>query len=230
MVSSAVISRGGACALTAPVLAAALICAMPAAAQETPPPAQDAAAEQNVTLEIQAYDIQGNTLLDALAVETAVYPYLGPDRTPADVEKAREALEKAYHAKGYQSVVVDVPQQRADSGVVKLAVTEAPIGRVRVEGSRYFSPEVIKRQTAALVPGQTPNLTMAQAQITDLNRNPDRRVTPLLKAGKVPGTVDVELKVSDTLPLHASLELNNDHAAGTSDLRLSGTVRYTNLW
>jgi hemolysin activation/secretion protein len=42
--------------------------------------------------------------------------------------------------------------------------------------------------------------------------------------------MDVTLKVNDTYPLHASVEVNNDHSADTPDLRTIANVRYDNLW
>jgi hemolysin activation/secretion protein len=52
----------------------------------------------------------------------------------------------------------------------------------------------------------------------------------VLKAGAMPGTVDIDLNVEDKLPLHASIELNNRRSANTTDLRLNGSVTYNNLW
>jgi hemolysin activation/secretion protein len=215
--------------------AAILASAGAAVAQDAPPEAQPAApaseaADPGPGFDIEAFDVDGNTLLKPIEVETAVYPFMGPGRFAADVDKAREALEKAYHAKGFQSVVVEIPPQRADAGVVRLSVLEAPVGRLRVEGARFFSPEMIKRQIPSIVEGKTPNFTAAQAEITDVNRLPDRRVTPVLKAGKVPGTIDIDLKVTETAPIHATVEANNDHAQGTTEERLSTTLRFSNLW
>src|SRR5215472_13189539 len=70
-------------------------------------------------LDIEAYDVDGNTLLDQISVETAVYPYLGPDKTAADVERARSALEAFYHAHGFDSVVVEIPQQDVSDHIVR---------------------------------------------------------------------------------------------------------------
>ena len=75
-----------------------------------------------------------------------------------------------------------------------------------------------------------PNFKDVQHDIVALNQLPDRRVTPEIKAGTAPGTVDVDLKVDDTLPLHGSLELNNRSSPNTSDLRLTGTLHYDDLW
>ena len=55
-------------------------------------------------------------------------------------------------------------------------------------------------------------------------------MTPTLRPGVEPGTVDIDLNVKDTLPLHGSVELNNRYSANTPQLRLSGSVSYTNLW
>ena len=181
-------------------------------------------------MDIDAYDVDGNTILDQEAIEAAVYPFLGPQRTRDDVESARKSLEQVYQSRGYQSVVVEIPPQTVTNGIVKLHVVEAPIGRLRVVGSHYSLPSTIKSQVPALTPGTVPNIQVAQNQLNDVNRLPDRRVTPILKPGQVPGTIDVDLHVTDTLPLHASAEVNNDHSPNTDPLRVIGTVHYDDLW
>jgi len=181
-------------------------------------------------VDIDAYDIDGNTKLDQETIESAVYPYLGPQRTREDVEAARGALEHAYQERGYQSVVVEIPPQTVTTGIVKLHVVEAPVGRVRVVGSQYYLPSTIKQQLPAFAPGQVPNLQEAQTELNEINRLPGRRVTPTLKPGQTPGTIDVDLHVKDQLPLHASAEVNNDHSPNTDPLRTVATVHYDNLW
>ncbi|HWY16774.1 MAG TPA: POTRA domain-containing protein [Rhizomicrobium sp.] len=204
--------------------------AKPATAAPPQPGDQSAPAPAERHVDIDAYDIDGNTKLDQESIESAVYPYLGPQRTRTDVESARAALEHAYQDRGYQSVVVEVPPQTVTNGIVKLHVVEAPIGRLRVVGSHYYLPSTIKEQVPALAEGNVPNLQEAQTEINDLNRLPDRRVTPTLKPGTVPGTVDVDLHVTDTLPLHGSAEINNDHSPNTEPLRALAIVHYDNLW
>ncbi len=182
------------------------------------------------TFDIQAIDVEGNTLLDEVSLEAAIYPHMGPGRTREDVAAAQKALEDAYRAKGYQSVVVEVPRQTVDQGVVLLRVVEAPIGRLRVVGSKYHSLSAIEAGTPALAPGQVANFQQAQAELNELNRLPDRQVTPVIRAGEAPGTIDVDLKVVDQEPLHGSVELNNENSAFTKPLRLTANLRYDNLW
>ncbi len=179
---------------------------------------------------IKEYRVLGAHKLSRLEVEEAVYPFLGPGRTPADVERARAALEDAYKAKAYQTVSVEIPPQQASNGIVVLRVIEAPVGRLRVKGSRFYSPRSIKRDAPSLAEGTVPNFNAVSRDIVGLNQLPDRRVTPTLRAGAEPGTVDIDLNVTDTLPLHGSFELNNRYSPETTELRLNGSVSYQNLW
>ena len=88
--------------------------------------------------------VRGNTTLPTLEIEKAVYPFEGPGRTLADLNAARDALQKAYQDLGYQSVVVELPQQQVKNGVILLQVTEAKVGRLRVDGAKYNSPQNIR--------------------------------------------------------------------------------------
>jgi hemolysin activation/secretion protein len=180
---------------------------------------------------IQEYRVEGGGhLLPRIEVEAAVYPYLGPYRTTADVEQARGALEQAYRNKGYQTVSVQIPQQKGQGGVIVLNVVQGEVGRLRVHGSRYFSIEQIKREAPSLQEGQSPNFSQVTHDLLVLNGLPDRRVTPAVHAGETPGTVDVDLNVKDTPPIHGSLEINNRYSADTTPLRINGSVSYDNLW
>jgi hemolysin activation/secretion protein len=203
--------------------------AFAAAAAERSP---DSATAETIApvFDVEAYDVDGNSLLDPLTVETAVYPYLGPQRSKTDIDAARQALEEAYHSRGYDTVVVEIPAQTVADHVVRLHVAEATVGRLRVTGTKYYSIEDVKQKAAALSEGQVPNFTAAQQEIAELNRGPGRQITPVIRPGKVPGTVDIDLKVAEQAPVHASLELNNDHAVDTQPLRLTATLRYDNLW
>ena len=179
---------------------------------------------------IREYRVLGAHRLSQIEIEEAVYPYLGPGRTAQDVEQARVALEKVYQARGYQTVSVQVPSQRGAHGIIVLQVTESPVGRLRVHGSRYFSLKKIKEASPSLAEGGVPNFNAVTHDIVALNQLPDRRITPSLKAGVIPGTVDVDLNVQDTFPLHGSVELNNRYSADTTQLRLNASASYNNLW
>lgn len=179
---------------------------------------------------IREYRVEGGKRLKNLEIERAVYPFMGPARTSEDVDLARQALEKAYHDKGYQTVSVTIPPQDPRYGIIRLEVVEGTVGRLRLNGARYFLPSRIKSDVPSLAQGNVPNMGRATKEIVALNRLADRRVTPELRPGVVPGTVDIDLNVEDKLPLHGSLELNNRYSTNTSQLRLNGSLSYGNLF
>ncbi|WP_395718917.1 ShlB/FhaC/HecB family hemolysin secretion/activation protein [Prosthecobacter sp.] len=202
----------------------------PTSRQDESQAATPTATAQLGPLYIREYRVRGNKLLKPVEIEEAVYPFLGPGRSENDIEQARLGLEKAYKSKGYQTVYVELPQQTGARGVIYFNVVEATVGRLRVKGSRYFLPSKIKAQAPSMAEGTVPNFNDVTKDIQALNRWRDRKITPELKAGVVPGTVDIDLNVEDKLPLHGSLELNNQHNANTVPLRLSGSISYSNLW
>ena len=195
-------------------------------------PAKDAeVTEKKPLFNIYDFQIDGNTVLDDESLERAVYPFLGPDKTVEDVEKARASLEEAYRKKGYPTVVVSIPEQNVDAEQVHLAVLEGSIETLRVTGSRYYELGKIREGVPALAEGQVPHMPKVQDQVSTLaQQSADRNVTPILRAGSTPGKMEVELRVKDELPLHGSVEMNSRSSENTSYSRLIASVRYDNLW
>ena len=196
----------------------------------TPAQPQKPAAGQSKPFSILEYDVEGNTLLPVMDVERAVMEFLGENKTIKDIEAARVRLEKSYHDRGYKTVLVNIPPQQVTGGVVRLRVTEAPVGKLRIVGSRYHSPHVIRATMAQLNQGSVPDFGEVQKELGEANRSPDLHVTPILKASDTPGKVDVDLEVKDTLPLHFILEANDRYSANTTHTRVSGEIRYDNLF
>jgi hemolysin activation/secretion protein len=220
-----VLAAGFACAADAPAPSAA-----PAAA---PTPANASVAPAGLPkFDIEEFRVEGNSLLDAAAIEQAVQAHMGEGRTIKDVEAARLALENRYHDAGYLTVLVAIPEQNVDTGVVNLQVVEVPVAKLRVVGAQYHLPSVIEKRLSQVAEGKVPNFAEFQKSLTEVNRAADIKVAPVLKPGKVPGTVDVQLDVDDQLPLHGSVEMKsfNRRRVGASPDLFTASVRYDNLW
>jgi hemolysin activation/secretion protein len=201
-----------------------------APAADSPQPVRKVDKPAERKFPILEYQVEGNTLLPATDIETAVTPFLGPGRTIKDVEVARRELERRYHDRGYQTVLVNIPPQEIAAGVVRLAVVEGSVARFEIKGSRYHSLDAIREAVPDLLPGATPDFKQVQKELATVNHGADLRVTPVLRASTTPGHVDVDLNVQDSLPLHATLELNNRYSAKTAHLRLAGEISYDNLF
>ena len=194
-----------------------------------PQPANPPTGERG--FDIWEYRVEGNTVLDEKIIEKTVYGFLGPAKTIQNIEAARAALEAAYHQAGYLAAGVDIPEQDVREGVVTLQVHEGMVENLRVVGSKYFSPNHIKAEVPAMAEGKPLNLQAAQKELTKLAADsPDRQVTPVMRAGTTPGTIDIDLEVKDELPLHGSVELNARNSINTTRLRLPVMLRYDNLF
>jgi hemolysin activation/secretion protein len=189
--------------------------------------------DEQPRFDILEFVVEGDTLLGNAAIERAVYEFLGPSRGVADAESARKALEKAYQDAGFLSVSVVLPPQRVgeSGGEVRLRVVQAPVDKLRVTGAQYTLPSAVKAALPSLAPGNVPNFNEMQQELAQFSRaSADREITPLLAAGEQPGTLNVELKLQDTLPLHGSVELNSKQSQNTRAGRLEAGIDYANLF
>jgi hemolysin activation/secretion protein len=213
-------------------------------AQPAPPPQPPAAPAQAGTsaaeakpgaqenyFDIYEYRVLGNTVLPNRDVEVVLYPLLGPHKSITDVEAARTALEKTYHDRGFATVFVDIPEQDVNDKIVRLKVTEGRLHDVRISGARYFSEHKILAQVPEATAGNVPNLPKLQEELSAVNvETADRSIVPVLKAGPVPGTVDLSLKVDDHLPVHGSVEVDNQNTPDTKPVRVNVSLSYSNLF
>jgi hemolysin activation/secretion protein len=192
---------------------------------------QAAAAGSEQHFDVQEYRVIGNTVLGNRDIERVLYPRLGLAKRLGDVEAARVALEGLYHDQGYGTVFVDIPPQKVDDGIVRLRVTEGRVERERINGARYFPERDVIAALPAAKPGAVLQLSKLQEELAAVNTvSPDRSVVPVLKAGFAPGTVDLSLQVNDHLPLHGSLEVNNQASLDTDSLRSIASISYGDLF
>jgi len=210
--------------------ASSLLCAALLSFTAMPSIAQQPADTNPQRFPIYEYQVKGNSVLTDLAIQRAVSGFTGEQKTIADVEAARLALEKTYHDAGFMTVLVTIPEQNVDAALVELQVIEANVDRLIIKGAEFTAPSVIRSRLSELVGNKPPNFNTMQAQLAALNRSNDLKVTPILKQGRLPGTVDVQLDVDDQSAVHGSFEANNKHAANTTSSRISAGLRYDNLF
>ena len=154
------------------------------------------ATNQPATFDLLELRVKGSTKVDKRQLEHTIYPFLGPKKSLDNVELARAALEELYKTQGYQTVLVDIPEQDVKNGIVYLQVIEGKVSRLKVKDSRYFAMGKIKAGVPELAEGNVPHFPTMQKQLTELSgQSPDRKIQPILRAGDTPGTLEVDLKV-----------------------------------
>jgi hemolysin activation/secretion protein len=208
------LARGG---WLAALVAAGLALASPALRAEEPP-----------RFEIRRFVFEGATLVTQERLQAATAPFTGPGRDFGDVQRALEAVERAYNEAGYSAVQVLLPEQELARGEVRLRIVEARVGRVIVEGNRYFDDANIRASVPSLVPGAPPNITGVGRNLRVANENPSKQSTVLLRSGSEEATVDAVVRVIDEPPAKYSVSVDSTGTRETGWLRVGLGFLYAN--
>lgn len=179
---------------------------------------------------VTRYVVEGNTLFTQTKIDAVLNKHLGAGRQMQDLEQARSELEKAYHEAGYPTVLVAVPEQSVEQGTVTLQVVEGRLVDIKVTGNEHFDRYRLLEKLPSLKIGEVLYEPAFAKELRDLQVNPDRKVAPVLKPGPEPGTVSLELKVKDRLPVHGKIEADNRGPITTPVNRLIAEVQHTNLF
>jgi hemolysin activation/secretion protein len=188
-----------------------------------------AAHAQDEKFDIFRFDIQGNTLLPAEQAAALVAPFAGKGRVYGDIQKALEALENAYRAKGYGTVNVHVPEQEITSGVIRLDVSEAVLGKVTISGNEHFTTENVRASLPNLKEGQAPNLRQISENVQLINENPAKQVEVTLGASEEENRVDAKVALTEQNPQRFFVTLDNTGTPSTGQHRIGLAYQHANL-
>jgi len=182
---------------------------------------------------VERFLVTGNSILtpdDVGDIITNVPDAFGTNVSLPAIQAALGDLQMAYRERGYVTVSVVLPPQKLTNATVKVQVTEAPLVAINVTGNRWFSTDNVLRALPSLHTNMLLNSHVFQRELDLANASRDRQIYPVIGPGPEPRTSALTLKVKDTLPLHARVELNNDNTPGTPALRVNTTAQYDNLW
>ena len=185
---------------------------------------------QDDRFDIVRFNIVGNTLLPEAQVQAAVAPMVGEKRVYGDIQKALEALERAYRAAGYSTVQVYVPEQELTSGVVRLEVTEGVIGKVVISGNKHFDNDNVRRSLPALQEGRAPNLRQMSEDIQLSNENPAKQLEVTLGVSEEEGKVDAKVAVSEEDPQRIFVTADSTGTKATGVSRIGVAYQNANLF
>lgn len=151
----------------------------------------------------------GVSILDDDAFKATMRGYLGRPFTAAELEDVR-AKTKAWLVSHHRPFAdVTIPPQNVASGTVQVVVTEYRLGRITVNGERYFAPGVV-RVPSLLRSGETLDTVTLQADLNRLNQNPFLNVNAVFKPGDATGVTDLQFQVKDRFPLRVYAGYDNE--------------------
>ena len=178
---------------------------------------------------VTSYRIEGPPLISAGTVQRILCRYTGPRCTLAEIEAARAALQRAYADAGYNAVMVFLPAQKLQSGVVLFRLNSPHIGAIHVAGGPYYDRANVLRSLPALVVGEIPNMRDINAELALANENPSKYTTVQLSRGEEPGTITANAAVKGESPWRTFLTLNNTGNPQTGTFLLGVGMQYANV-
>jgi hemolysin activation/secretion protein len=207
-------------------LAACLLAGTGSTAQAQAP----AEAIPSPRFDINRFQITGNTLIPQNRVDQLVAPYTGKGKDFSDIQRALEALEREYRDRGYGAVQVLLPEQDITKGVVQFRVLQPRVGRVLIEGNKFFDNENIRRSLPSVKEGETPNSKEMSRNLQMTGEHAAKQTNVLLRSGASEDQVDVSVRVTDEKPWRIFLTADNTGTKETGYYRAGVGFQHSNLF
>ncbi len=177
---------------------------------------------------VQGIDVRV-PFLDQPALRSRLEPFLGKMCGKYTRYAIIDEITLFYRDQGREMVNVTIPPQEITGGVLQVLVIEGHLGRVKVEGSRWFSSTYIAGQLK-VQPGQTLDAWQLGADVDWLNRNPFRQINLIFKKGAEVGETDVVLREVDSFPLRFYGGYEDSGTQTTSNNRVLAGLNWGNVF
>jgi hemolysin activation/secretion protein len=193
-----------------------------------PPPVKQMEGEGR--LRVRRIVLSGCEALSGEELRPALPPEGEAERSVAELRAVADRITAIYHARGYAWAVAYVPPQEATDGVVEIAVREGRIGRVRVDGNRYYGTGFILDHLQDVEAPAPLNLPDLERGLRLLNDIPALRVDAALQPGELPGSIDVQIRAEDRLPMTVEVGYDNYGSETVGRDRGGAAFGAHNLW
>lgn len=187
--------------------------------EEEAPPEVLAGPEAEIKFHVIKIKIEGCTVLSQEELKKITAPYENKDLSLIELRVAADAITKLYRKTGYITSQAYVPPQKIGEGVAVIKVLEGKVGKIQLEGNRFFKDTLITSRLMRLK-GKLFKLEDLKSALLYLNQNADLEVRVVLQRGEALETTDILLKVKDKYPHHLGYAFNN------SGTRLTGNYRH----
>ena len=162
-------------------------------------------------------------------VSRIAQPYMGKAVNFGDLDDICRQVTAYFESVNQPVVTALVPEQEIRGGVVQILVVRGKMGKVSVEGNRYFKSDNLK-SVVRLKEGEDIDLGTLTDDMNWLNGNPFRQVEPSLSPGQSAGQTDVVLEVKDRFPIRPYVSYDNFGIQTLGYDRYSAGVSMIDIW
>lgn len=192
-------------------------------------PTPPAANHSGPVVRVNAFEVEGATLLSPITLQGALKGFTGQDLSLTQLQEAAWVLVQTYREAGWL-VNAWVPQQEIESGVVKLRVVEARLGQVRIQYPEAPLPRerIQAMADAQLAAGETVNLHQVDRFLLLLDDMPGVVATATFAEGTQAGSTDVLVTLGAAKTLDANITADNFGSVSTGASRISASLSVNN--
>lgn len=184
---------------------------------------------EDVAFLIEKIEFSGNTVVPSAEIQPLIDPFKGKTLKLSDAKQIALSITQLYRSKGYITCRAYIPPQKLSDKLLKIQIFEGKLGKIKVQGNKYFNKDNVKRYLRKLK-GKVMQYSDLEKDVRRANLHPDREVKAVIVPGKSVGTSDLILDVEDRNPIHIGGEINNFGTKLTGKERYSVSVRHTNLF
>ena len=183
--------------------------------------------DSNKTVFIDEIKIEGNKEISSGAIQKWIAGFLHRELKIADIYQICKRIDQGYAEKGYFLTRSYPPPQSIGKSTLVIRVLEGKIGAIRIEGNKYYTTKFISRYFEPFC-NRTLQYDDFLKALLLLNENSDLSAGVVFEKGKVVGTADLIVRVTDKRPIHLYLNENNYGRDLTTNSQLGGRFDWGN--
>lgn len=172
--------------------------------------------------------LEGNTVYPTEEFARYMVNYENRETTFSELKELAQAITNHYRSHGYTTSRAYIPPQKLEGNTAVIKIIEGKIGKVIVEGNKYFKSSLYTRGIR-IPKDRLFRYQDLETNLYFLNQKPDRRAKAYLVSGEDPNTSDIVLKAEETLPVHAYYVFHNRGTKLTHRARHEAHLDYTNF-
>jgi len=183
--------------------------------------------EAGPSFQVKKINLEENSLF-LKELREMVSPLEGKTITFGALRQAAQKITGLYRSRGYLTSRAYIPPQRLEDGIVTIKIIEGNVGRIHVEGNKFFK-SALYEEAIRLRKDRVFRYEDLESSLYFLNLKPDRKAKAYLISGEEPATSDIILKATDSNPFHLSYEFNNHGTKFTHRARHLVFMEHNNI-
>jgi hemolysin activation/secretion protein len=179
---------------------------------------------------ISRIELEGNTVLPASEIAALTERARASAITAADIHQLRYQLASLYHQHGYVAATVTLPDQRVDSGVIRLRAFEGELADIRIQGNHTLRDNYLRSRIDDAVESPL-NVADLQSSLRRLQSDPRiRQVNANLLPGPQAGETDLQIDIVENPNYWVRTSVDNYRSPSVDELRAllsAGNLNFT---